>query len=183
MDPVGNVPIFAPLLKDYPPERQRRIVLREHLAALALLVGLLFGGRYLLLLLRIEGPALYMAGGIVLFLIALRMIFSDPQEIFGRNPAGEPFIVPLAVPLIAGPSTISTVLLVTWQTPERWPTVLLALVCAWLASLLILLGASFLGRLLGAKVLVAFERLMGMLLTAIAVQTFLHGLKDFIRQG
>jgi len=180
MDPVGNVPIFLATLKQVEPARRRKVVLRELLIALLVLVFFLFFGRSVLAALQVSQPALTIAGGIVLFLIAIRMIFSiSGDEMFGRNPQGEPFIVPLAIPLVAGPSAITTVLLLTSRDPGYWVHWLLALVAAWVASALILLGASSLAHYLGERVLMALERLMGMLLTIIAVEMFLSGVKRF----
>jgi MarC family membrane protein len=180
MDPIGNIPLFVAALNGVEPGKRGRIVVREHVIAFAVLAFFLFAGRYLLHLLQIEDPALSIAGGLILFLIALRMIFVRPEAIFGDGMEGEPFIVPLAVPFIAGPSTMTTVLLMSTREPDRWPQWLLALGAAWLASVVILLPAVSLSRLLGVKVLAAFERLMGMLLTAIAVQMFLTGLRQFL---
>jgi len=177
MDPVGNVPLFLAALKDVDPLRRRRVVLRELLIALLVLVFFLFFGKKLLALLQISEPALSIAGAIILFLIAVRMIFSIEEE--SRNPAGEPFIVPLAVPLVAGPSAMTTVLLFTTRQPDFWAHSLLALILAWTASAIILLGASTLAYYLVERVLLASERLMGMLLTVIAVEMFLSGLKRF----
>jgi len=183
MDPIGNIPLFVAVLGGVDPAKRARIVLREHVIALGVLVFFLFAGRYLIHLLQIQDPALSIAGGIILFLIALRMIFLRPEAIFGDGMEGEPFIVPLAVPFIAGPSTMTTVLLMSTREPEEWPLWLLALGAAWLASMLILLPAMALSRLLGTRVLAAFERLMGMLLTAIAVQMFLTGVAKFMARG
>lgn len=180
MDPVGNIPLFVSTLKDVDPARHLRIVFREHVIALAILAAFLFGGRYLMRTLGIEDPALSIAGGIILFLIALRMIFVRAEAIFGETPGGEPCIVPLAVPFIAGPSALTTILLLATRDPGRWRSWLAALGAAWLVSLAVLAAATALSRLLGERVLAAFERLMGMLLTAIAVQMFLTGLRHFL---
>ncbi len=180
MDPVGNIPLFVSVLKDVDPARHARIVAREHVIALVILVAFLFGGRYLMRILGIEDPALSIAGGIILFLIALRMIFVRSEAIFGETPDGEPFVVPLAVPFIAGPSALTTVLLLATRDPGLWPQWLAALGAAWLVSLVVLVSATALSRMLGVRVLAAFERLMGMLLTAIAVQMFLTGLRQFM---
>jgi len=182
MDPLGNIPLFATALKEVEARKRNWIVVREHLIALGVLAAFLFGGRYILGVFQIEGYALSMAGGIILFMIALRMIFSAPEDVFGPVSGGEPFIVPLAVPLIAGPSAMTTVLLLATREPGRWLDWLLALVCAWLASLLVLLLATTLSRLLGDRTLLAFQRLIGMLLTAVAVQMFMAGLREFVVQ-
>lgn len=180
MDPLGNVPFFVSALKDVDGRKRGWIVLREHLIALAVLAAFLLGGRHILSIFQIEGYALSTAGGMILFLIALKMIFAEPESVFGPLPGGEPFIVPLAVPFIAGPSAMTTVLLLGTREPGRVLEWAAALVCAWLGSLAILLLAATLSRLLGQRVLVAFERLMGMLLTAVAVQMFMAGVREFM---
>jgi len=179
MDPIGNIPLFVSVLKGVDASKHRWIVIREHLIALVVLVLILFSGRFLMKLLQIQGPALSIAGGIILFLIALRMIFAQPSGIFGEGPKGEPLIFPLAIPFLAGPSALATVLLLATRDPARYPDWVLAVLVAWGASLLILLPAVALSQFLGARVLTAFERLMGMILTIIAVQMFLTGLQQW----
>jgi multiple antibiotic resistance protein len=179
MDPVGNIPVFVSVLSRYDERRARVVLLREMLIALAVLVAFLFGGRFLLESLQLSDAALSVSGGVILFLIALRMIFVDVHEIFGKNPDGEPFVVPLAVPLIAGPSAMATVLLLMSRDPSRWPEWLVALAIAWAVSGVILLAAGVVSRILGTRGLMAVERLMGMLLTTVAVQMFLTGIRQF----
>jgi multiple antibiotic resistance protein len=180
MDPMGNVPLFVTFLGGRDMRRARRIVVRELLIALAILVLFLFGGQVFLRVLHVSEPALSIAGGVILFLIAIKMIFGSARDIFRDSPDGEPFVVPLAVPLIAGPSAAATVLLLMAQDPTRWLHWVIALCCAWCATGTILLFAPSLSRLLGARGLSAVERLMGMLLTTVAVQMFLSGLRDFL---
>ncbi len=180
MDPIGNVPLFVTILGDLPSQRARWVVMRELSIALAVLVVFLFGGQVMLSVLHITEPALSIAGGLILFLIAIKMIFGRPGDVFSDNVEGEPFIVPLAIPLIAGPSAVATVLLLMAREPERWLSWLTALFCAWLASGAILVFATSFSRLLGRRGLHAVERLMGILLTTVAVQMFLGGLRDFV---
>ena len=179
MDPVGNIPVFVTALKETEPSRRTRVVVRELMIALAVLALFLFFGRTLLDILKITEPSLTVAGGIILFLIAVRMIFSISEGMLGRQPGGEPFIVPLAIPLVAGPSAMTTVLLLATREPVRWHEWLLALVLAWSASSVILLASGKLSELLGERLLHAMERLMGMLLTVIAVEMFLSGVRQF----
>jgi len=176
MDPLGNVPLFLAALKSVDPTRRVRVMARELLVAYGLLVAFLFVGRPLLETLHISGPALTLAGGIVLFLIALRMVFPGVHGALAEEHDGEPFIVPLAIPYVAGPSALATVLLMTSSQPERHVDWFLAITAAWLASATILLSGSGLARLLGTRGLTAIERLMGMLLVASAVQMALDGL-------
>jgi MarC family membrane protein len=181
IDPFGNIPVFLSVLKDVEPSRRTRIVVRELLIALGVLLAFLFGGRYLLTVMGISEPALTVAGAILLFLIALRMVFPSPKGLFDEQIAGEPFIVPLAIPFVAGPSAMATVLLIGSGDAEHWPEWVAAVLLAWLgASVMLLLGARLAG-VLGKRGLIAMERLMGMLLVAIAVEMFLSGVSAFLR--
>jgi multiple antibiotic resistance protein len=183
MDPLGNIPTFIGLLKDVDPRRRRWIILRENIFAYIILVVFLWAGRFLLEAFQIDKPALGIAGGITLFLIAVRMIFPVKEGLFGETPDGEPFMVPLAIPLISGPSSMATVMLLASREPERMVDWMVALTCAWLVSLGLLLLCDPISRLLGERGLVGLTRLMGMLLTAVAVQMFLNGLRLFMRGG
>jgi len=183
MDPLGNVPSFLAVLRDVPTERKRPIILRESLIAFAILLLFLVVGPGLMSLLRLEEPSLSIAGGIILFLIAIKMIFPQGKNMFSDLPAGEPLVVPLATPLIAGPSAMATVLLLVTREPDRlleWG-VAVTVACAITAAVLLL--CSPLHRLLGERGLMAVQRLMGMLLTTIAVQMFLTGVRDFLAAG
>jgi MarC family membrane protein len=177
LDPLGNILFFFAALQGVAPERRTRVIVRELLFAYLILVAFLFFGQPLLSLLQITGPALTIAGALVLFLIALRMVFPTADRGFGEQVGGEPFIVPLAVPYVAGPSAMATVLLLVSREPTRWPAWLGALTLAWVVSAIILMLGGRLARLLGQKGLVALERLMGLLLVAVAVQMFLQGLR------
>ena len=180
MDPLGNVPLFLSILKNVEPKSRRRIILRESFIAFIVLVTFLFFGQYILQGMQISEPALQISGGIILFLIAIRMIFpSHGQEEKTREPA-DPFIVPLAIPLIAGPSTMTMVMLLGTQAPydmQRW---LIALIIAWFISTIILVCADFLRQILGERGLIAIERLIGMILTTMAVQMFLTGFEQVL---
>ena len=177
MDPLGNILLFVAALQGVAPERRVRVVVRELVIAYLILVAFLFVGQPLLGLLQITGPALTIAGALVLFLIALRMVFPSAERNLSENIGGEPFIVPLAIPYVAGPSAMATVLLLVSREPSRWPAWLSALTAAWIVSAVILMLGGRLSRLLGQKGLVALERLMGLLLVAVAVQMFLEGLR------
>lgn len=179
MDPLGNIPFFVSVLKKVPPERKRRVIARELVIALCVLVLFLFLGPQLLKLLGISGPSLSIAGGIVLLLIAIKMVFPSHDDLVEEEHA-EPLVVPLAIPYVAGPSSLATVMLMASGEPLRWADWLLALVCAWLATGLVLLMSVELERVLGKRGMVALERLMGMILTAIAVEMALTGVADFL---
>ena len=183
LDPLGNVPVFLSVLKPLPPHRQRVVLVRELLIALAVLMAFLWGGKYALELMHLRQESVAIAGGIVLFLIGIRMIFPRPEGLLGELPDGEPFIVPLAIPLIAGPSGMAAVMLMGSNEPHRLGEWSLALLLAWAATAAILLCAPLLFRLLGRRALSAVERLMGMLLVAISVQMLLDGLSAYLGQG
>lgn len=181
LDPLGNVPVFLSILRHLPPKRQRIVVVRELLIALMVLMVFLWVGKYALEVMHLRQESVSIAGGIVLFLIGIRMIFPPPEGLMGELPGGEPFIVPLAVPLVAGPSGMAAVMLLGSREPERLLDWSLALLIAWGATAAILFCAPWLYRLLGARALTAVERLMGMLLVAISVQMFLDGLTGYLR--
>ncbi len=181
MDPFGNIPLFLSAMKNVDPKRQRWVVFRELLIALGILVVFLFAGRQFLALLGISDPALTLAGAIVLFLISLRMVFPGLRLGMAEELDGEPFVVPLAVPLVAGPSSMASIIVIMNREPHRWPEWLLALGLAWLGTGIVLMLAPALRRVLGRRGLVAIERLMGMLLTAIAVQMFVTGMQELAK--
>lgn len=185
MDPLGNIPFFLSLLKDVPPQRRRWVMIRELLIALGVLIVFLLGGQYILHILQLKQESVSIAGGIVLFLIGIRMVFppGDGGGIFGKAGEGEPFIVPLAIPGVAGPSAMAALLLLTNTQPGRTVEWGIALFLAWLATAAILLSATYLFRWLGESVLAALEKVMGMLLIALSVQMFLAGVVAFMRQA
>jgi MarC family membrane protein len=176
LDPVGNIPAFLGVLHNVPVERHGRIIIREMLIALVALILFLALGQYILAALRVSYGSLGAAGGIILFLIALRMVFPPPKGALPEETDGEPFIVPLAIPLIAGPAAMATLMLLMARDPTRWPQWLAALLLAWGVSGVILLLAERLARLLGKRTLSAIERLMGLILTAVAVEMLINGI-------
>jgi MarC family membrane protein len=182
MDPIGNIPLFVLLLRKVEPARRPRVIVRECAIALAVLLTFVFFGRQILGILGLSDPSLTIAGGVILFLIALRMIFRHPEGVFGDTPGGEPFIVPLAVPSIAGPAAIATVMLLVSRAPQRILEWCAAVAVAILATLAVLLFAERIAKLAGERGLLAFERLVGLILTAIAVEMLLRGIEEFIRQ-
>lgn len=180
LDPLGNIPVFLSVLKPLAPRRQRVVLIRELLIALFVLMGFLWGGKYFLEMMHLRQESVAIAGGIVLFLIGIRMIFPRPEGLMGEIPGGEPFIVPLAIPLVAGPSGMAAVMLMGSNEPARLADWSLALVLAWGATAIILFCATLLYKWLGRRVLTAVERLMGMLLVAISVQMFLDGIRSYL---
>lgn len=180
MDPLGNIPIFNAVLARFEPRRRAQIVARELVFALVILLVFLFAGNAVMAFLGLSQPTLNLSGGILLFVIALRMIFPRPGA--ADNEAVEdPFIVPLAMPLVAGPSTLAILLLLSSSEPERLPDWTVALVMAWLATTVILAVSPWLMKVLGDRGVRALERLMGMLLVLLAVEMFLDGVAAFYR--
>jgi multiple antibiotic resistance protein len=181
MDPIGNIPIYILFLKEIDPKKQKKIILRELLIALAIIIGFKFIGKGLLDFLRISKATVSMAGGLILFIISIRMIFPPEKTMkTAEVPGQEPFIVPLAIPLVAGPSVLSAVMIYSSQVAKPLSLVL-AIILAWLATTGILLSSTFLKKLLGQKGLIALERLMGLILVLISSQMFLDGLKIFLK--
>lgn len=182
MDPLGNVPVFLSVLRNTADERRRPIIIREMLIALAVLLGFLFGGGAVLELLKLDPEAIAIGGGIVLFLVAIRMIFPPEHGgIMGHTVDGEPFIVPLAIPLVAGPSTMAALLLFVQNQPGQFWHWFAALLLAWAVTALTLTASPMLYRLLRPRGLLAVERLMGMILVILAVQMFLDGLAAYLK--
>lgn len=181
MDSLGNIPLFVSILKDFPQKKQRQIILRELLIALVIIVIFYFIGNLLLDLIHVKQHTILMAGGIILFLIAIRMVFpeffySKPKKVASHK---EPFIVPLAIPLIAGPAVLASIMLYSKEGEPPF-VILTALFLAWVASSLILLSSTLLQKLLGDRGLTACEKLMGLLLTLISVQMFLQGISLYV---
>lgn len=182
MDSIGNVPIFVSILKDIDPKRQTKIIARELFIALFIITLFYLIGDTLLGFLNVKIPTIMVSGGIILFLIAIKMIFPvkhDPQV---GSSDKEPFIVPLAIPLVAGPAVLAAVMLYSGQINDK-TTTLGAIFIAWAASTIVLLSSSLWKKLLGSRGLVACERLMGLILTLIAVQMFLEGLQMFMKHS
>lgn len=181
-DPFGNVPLFISALRRVAPERRNLVVVRECLIAFALLLAFMFIGRPFLEALQLSEISLRIGGGVILFLIALRMVFPQPGGIFGDadHSDSEPLIVPLAIPALAGPSALVTVLLFSSQAHMAmwlYAAVISLVAVVWL---LVLLSGERLQRVLGDAVVTAFERLMGLILTAIAIEMLLAGVRDYV---
>lgn len=180
MDPLGNVATFVSGLRPVPPERRLRVIARELIIALAILILFLFLGPWVLGLLHLKQEALFISGGIVLFLIALKMIF-PPSRCEAEEMRTEPFIVPLAVPMIAGPSVLATLLVLVSTQPEQLWRWFAALMIAWCVTAAVLLCAPAIARVLKEKGSMAVERLMGMLLVMVAVQMLLNGIEQYTK--
>lgn len=181
-DPFGNVPIFVSALINVPPARRWRVVVRECAIAFALLLLFMFFGRNFLEALQLSEISLRIGGGVVLFLIALRMIFPQPGGIMGDvDNNSEPFIVPLAIPALAGPSALATVLLFSSNSVADMILHVSALSAVAVVWLVVLLSAERMQRALGHRVMMAFERLMGLILTAMSVEMFLAGIRGYLK--
>lgn len=182
-DPLGNIPLFLAALKRVEPGRRRRVILRECGIAFLTLLLFMFFGQSFLKVLHLTDESLRIAGGVVLFLIALKMIFPDPEYgVFGPGDGeGEPFIVPIAIPLIAGPSAMATVMLMATNDPSRMAEWILALAISIGVTLVVFLFAGRIQRVLGKAVVTALERLMGLVLTAVSIEMLLSGLAAYFR--
>jgi MarC family membrane protein len=179
LDPLGNIPLYLSQLRMVPENRRRYVAMREVGIAYLVLLFFFFAGAAFMKVLALDIASVKIAGGVVLFLIALRMIFPTPEGLFGNSGLNtEPFIVPLAIPAVAGPGALSVVLLLREANPNETFIMFGALSVAWLASALILAGASRLQQLLREEGILAIERLMGLLLVIIAVQMFLEALRS-----
>lgn len=179
MDPIGNVQSFLTLMNDTPPERQKKVIIREMLIAFAFMLLFNFIGEYIFAFLELSEPSLRISSGVILFLIAIKILFPGPESLRLNLPRGEPFIIPLAVPLLAGPGLLATIMLyANLETCE--PMMFTAIVVSWLIAASILLLSKQLYRLLGKNGLSASEKLIGMVLVMLAIQRFMEGVQQII---
>ena len=180
-DPFGNVALFVTALAPVARERRPRIVLRECAIAFLLLLIFMFFGRHFLTALQLSEVSLRIGGSVILLLIAIRMVFPHPDGVLGKSEHGEPFIVPLAIPALAGPSALATVLLFSRDSMVEVMTHVAALAAVALVWLAVFLSAERLQKALGPQVMTAFERLMGLILTAMSVEMLLGGVRAFVK--
>ncbi|MDT7518545.1 MarC family protein [Rhodoferax sp. TBRC 17660] len=180
-DPIGNIPIFANALKHVAPERRHKVILREILIAFTLLLTFMFVGESFLRVMNLSELSLQIGGGVILFLIALRMVFPPPSTAESEIKT-EPLIVPLAIPAVAGPSALATVLLLVSQQPDRRMEWIGALCVTMLVSAVVLVSAERIQRIIGDRLVVAAERLMGLVLVSVAIEMMLRGIKTFVQQ-
>ena len=180
IDPFGNVPLVNAMLAEVAPARRRLVILRECAIAFVILMAFMIAGREVLELMHLSETALSIAGGVILFMIAIRMVFAHPEGAFGPQAVGEPLIVPLAVPLIAGPSALATVMLLATREPGKLGLWAVAITFTMVLAALILLAGDKLQRWLGDRAMQALARLMGLVLTAIAVEMLLGGIRQFV---
>ncbi len=180
-DPIGNIPIFANALKHVAPERRAKVILREILIAFALLLTFMFVGESFLRVMNLSELSLQIGGGVILFLIALRMVFPPAATTEGEIMT-EPLIVPLAVPAVAGPSALATVLLLVSQQPDKRLEWIGALCVTMLVSAVVLVSAERIQRIIGDRLVVAAARLMGLVPVSVAIEMMLRGVKTFAVQ-
>jgi MarC family membrane protein len=183
LDPFGSLPIFISVLGGVDPARRTRVALREVAIAFAVLLAFMVAGQSFLQLMRLSERSLEVAGGVILLIIAMRMIFVGGDSLYPTDSEREPFIFPLAVPLLAGPSAMATVLLLASRQPDRMLEWVGAVSAAMAVCGAVLLAADRLRRLLGASMVAAIEKLMGLVLTAIATEMILAGLKRYFFGG
>lgn len=181
MDPLGNIPVFLSILDKVPEQRRKKIIIRELIIALGIMMLFLFAGGTILHALGLSREAVAIGGGLVLMIVAIRMIFPSRGGIMGdEEDDAEPFIVPLAIPLIAGPSLLATLILLVETNPEQISRSLLSVLLAWSITSVILYFSPVFYKLLGNRGLKAVERLMGMILISISVQMLLNGFKSYL---
>jgi MarC family membrane protein len=180
LDPFGSLPIFISVMRNVEPARRTRVALRESALAFAVLLAFMLTGQWFLSVMHLSERSLEVAGGVILLIIAVRMIFASGGEVYASDGQGrEPLIFPLAVPLLAGPSAMATVLLLASRQPERLMTWIGALTVAMVISAVVLIGADRIRKWIGSSMVSAIEKLMGLVLTAIAVEMILAGLKRY----
>jgi MarC family membrane protein len=179
LDPLGSLPVFIPLMREVAPARRTRVAVREVLIAFSVLFAFMFFGDVFLRVMRLSERSLEVAGGVILLMVAIRMIFSHEGGVYGTPEGKEPFIFPLAVPLLSGPSAMATVLLLASRQPDKLMSWVGALCGAMAVSGAVLLLCERIRKLLGDSVVSALEKLMGLVLTAIAVEMILAGLKQY----
>jgi MarC family membrane protein len=181
LDPIGNIPLYLATVEQLEKKRRVPVITRECAIAYAILILFAVMGNHLMGWMHLSNHAMGIAGGVLLFIIALRMIFRRPEGVFGEASEGEPLIFPLAVPLFAGPSAIAFVLLLTSRAPDRLPEWIGAITIASAVSTLILAFSSRLNEFIGKRGIRAMETLLGLLLTAIATQMLLDGIGDYLQ--
>jgi MarC family membrane protein len=179
LDPLGSLPVFIPIMRGVEPKRRTRVAIREVGIAFAVLVVFTLFGQKLLEVMHLSERSLEVAGGVILLMVAIRMIFGHADGVYGVPEGREPLIFPLAIPLLAGPSAMATVLLLASRQPERMLDWIGAIFAALVVSGAVLLLCDHIRRWVGDSVVSATEKLMGLVLTAIAVEMILAGLKRY----
>ncbi len=180
VDPVGGIPAFTAALKNVDPKRVKIVILRECFIAFLLLALFAFFGRGFMSVLGLTQTALTIGGGLVLLIIALRMLFPSRVGVYGEMEDGEPYIFPIAMPMLAGPSALATVMILVNGAPGQIALWIVAIAVTMLCSAAIIICGDKIQKMIGRKATAAFERLMGLILVVIAVQMFLTGIADYV---
>jgi len=182
LDPLGSVPLLLSILKNIDKERHAKIIMREMLIGLLILLIFLFFGEQFLGLFHLQHQSITIAGGIIFFVIALKMIFPNPDgsDLFSSKKGDEPMVVPIAMPMIAGPAALATLLVLAKTNAQHTSSLFISLIIAWLFAAIVLLFSTKLYKILKAKGLKALERLMGMLLLIMSVQMFIDGIRSLL---
>ncbi|AGH81314.1 multiple antibiotic resistance (MarC)-like protein [Psychromonas sp. CNPT3] len=182
LDPFGNIPLLLSILKRIDKKQRSKIIIRELLIGLSILMVFLFFGEQFLSVFHLDTQAITLAGGIIFFSISFKMIFPDPnnENMFAKKDNSDPLIVPIAIPMIAGPAALATLLVLAKTNPDHVGDLFISLLMAWGATFLVLLFSPNLYKILGEKGLGALEKLMGMLLLILSVQMFIDGVRGLI---
>ncbi|ACL30244.1 YhgN family NAAT transporter [Buchnera aphidicola str. APS (Acyrthosiphon pisum)] len=181
MDPLGNLPIFMTILKHLDVKRRRIVVIREMIIALIVMLLFLFVGEKILIILNLKTETVSISGGVILFLIAIKMIFPSEDNNNEISSSEEPFLVPLAIPLVAGPSLLATLMLLSHQYLHHMFYLVGSLLISWFFTVIILLSSSLFLKLFGSKGVNALERLMGLVLIMLSTQMFLDGIRAWFK--
>ncbi|CAL4322889.1 YhgN family NAAT transporter [Buchnera aphidicola] len=182
MDPLGNLPLFMTILKNIDSKRRRLILIREMFVAFLIMTIFLFSGENILHFLNLKTETVSIAGGIILFLIAIKMIFPNEKKNKEKiSSQEEPFLVPLAIPLVSGPSVLATLMLLSHQNPNTINLLFLSLFIAWTITLIILLMSDIFLNFFGEKIIHVLEKLMGLILIMMSTQMFLDGIKIWLK--
>ena len=180
MDPFGNIPLFVSALKKVAPERRKTVLIRELLIAMGITVAFLFLGKWFLQMFGINSFSMSIAGGIILFIISIKLVFSNEEETHANPKEEEPFIVPLAIPLVAGPAVLSIVMIISAQQPNELITLSAVLMASVINSAVLMLSSPI-TNVLGKRGLIAIERLSGMILVLMSVDMVMRGVSEFIQ--
>lgn len=180
-NPIGNTPAIVALVKDFDFERQKKILFRESIFALLIAIFFQFFGEVFLGMLNVKDYAVTISGGILLLLTSIRMIFpSDKTPGKVQQKKQDPFIVPIATPLLSGPGLLTIIMLYARQEPSELK-ILFAILIAWVGVIAVLAAAPYLQKLIGKKGLMALEQLMGMILALISTEMIVNGSRLFIK--
>lgn len=180
IDPFGNLPFVLAVLSGSDKAHYRRVILRETVLALLVLILFALAGEALLGYLSIERASLMVAGGVILFLISVKMIFQSAKDVFAGDYSHDSFLFPIAIPCLAGPSAITTVMILRSQQQTDLWGLMLALLVVLIATFIVFLLGRKISDWLGERGIRAVEKLMGLLLNLVAVNMMLIGVRDFL---